>query len=428
MVLPGCAAMSEAAIGDPRRFLRDLFDVAVAAAHPGRAVAANLPQPPRGRTLVIAVGKAALPTAEAVEENWPADFLGLAIVPHGYAISLRHFEVRHASHPVPDETSREAALRALQLASELGPNDMLLALISGGGSSLMSAPAPGIEAADKIALLRSLLKSGAGIAELNCVRKRISAVKGGRLAAAANGAKICTLIISDVPGDDPAVVASGPTVADATRNADALEVLRRYGLAMPATIAGILSRPDDPLPPLRPDNETRVIASPHQSFLAVLAKARETGIAALFLGDRIEGEARDVAKVHAAIAQEIVTYDAPARKPCLLLSGGETGVTVRGGGRGGRNVEFSLALAIALAGAPGVYALAADTDGIDGMEPIAGAIVAPDTLQRAHAIGLDARAMLEDNDAHRFFEALGDQVITGPTNTNVNDFRAILIR
>lgn len=414
-------------IGEPRRLLRDLFDVAVAAAHPGRAVAAHLPPPPKGRTLVIAAGKAAVPMAEAVEANWPGKLEGIVIAPHGYGASLKHLELMPASHPVPDEASRRAALRALELAATLGPDDLLLALISGGGSSLLSAPAPGVDPAEKIALLRALLNCGANIAELNCVRKQISAVKGGRLARAAGQAKICTLIISDVPGDDPAVVASGPTVADATRKADAIEILKRYNLAIPPSVASVLDEPDQARGPLATDNEVRVIVSPHQSFQAVIAKARAIGLNPLYLGDRIEGEAREVAKVHAAIAQEIAQYDQPACKPCILLSGGETGVTVRGKGRGGRNVEFSLALAVALAGAQGIHALAADTDGIDGMEQIAGAIITPDTLVRARAAGMDPAAMLENNDAHSFFERLGDDVITGPTHTNVNDFRAILI-
>ncbi|MBI2720446.1 MAG: glycerate kinase [Rhizobiales bacterium] len=412
---------------DHRAILRALFDAAVEAANPGRAVAANLPERPKGRAVVIGAGKGAIPMAAAVEANWPGPLEGFVVAPHGYASPLRQIETVYASHPVPDAASLAAADKALALAKTLGKDDLLIALISGGGSSLMSAPAQGIAPAEKIALLKSLLKSGSNIAELNCVRKHISRVKGGLLAQAAGEARIHTLIISDVPGDDPAIVASGPTVADPTRKADALEILKRYKLEIPVSVARWLAEPDVARGPLRPDNETRVIVSPHESFRAARAKAKVLGLNVLYLGDRIEGEARDVAKVHGAIAQEIKQYDEPVAKPCLLLSGGETGVTVRGHGRGGRNVEFSLALAVTLAGEGNIHALAADTDGVDGMEEIAGAIVTPDTLARARNLGLDPVARLEDNDAHSFFEALGDQVVTGPTQTNVNDFRAILI-
>ena len=412
---------------DHRRILRALFDAAVDAADPGRAVAANLPAPPKGRTVVIGAGKGAIPMAAAVEANWHGPLEGFVVAPHGYASPLTRIETVYANHPVPDAGSLAAADKALALAATLGQDDLLIALISGGGSSLMSAPAPGIAVAEKIGLLRALLKCGANIAELNCVRKHMSRVKGGLLARAAGEARIHTLVISDVPGDDPAIVASGPTVADPTRKSDALEILRRHKLDIPASVARWLALPDIARGPLRGDNETRVIVSPHESFRAAKVKAMALGLNVHYLGDRIEGESREVAKVHAAVAQEIKQYDEPVAKPCVLLSGGETGVTVRGKGRGGRNVEFSLSLAVTLAGEPNIHALAADTDGVDGMEQIAGAIVAPDTLARARATGLDPIAMLENNDAHSFFEALGDQVITGPTQTNVNDFRAILI-
>ena len=277
-------------------------------------------------------------------------------------------------------------------------------------------------------MIRTLLQSGANIAELNCVRKQLSAVKGGRLARAAGQARIVTLALSDVPGDDPAIIASGPTVADQTRKRDALDILKRYGVAPPATIARWLSHPDADRAPLSAAIVTRVIVSPHASFRVARQKAEGLGLNVLYLGDRIEGEAREVAKVHAAIALEIATHDQPVRKPALLLSGGETSVTVRGKGRGGRNVEFLLALAVALAGDSRINAIAADTDGIDGMEQIAGAVIDPSSLDRARGLGLDPVAMLENNDAHSLFEQLGDQVITGPTHTNVNDFRAVLIR
>ena len=407
--------------------LRQLFATAVEAAGPARAVAANLPEKPKGRTVVIGAGKGAIPMAAAVEANWPWPLEGFVVAPHGLPSPLRRIDTLYANHPVPDAGSLAAADKALALAATLGKDDLLIALISGGGSSLLSKPAPGIAVAEKLALVKALLKCGANIAELNCVRKHLSGIKGGLLARAAGDARIHTLVLSDVPGDDPAIVASGPTVADPTRKRDALAILRRYRLDVPAHIVAWLEGADVPRGPLRGDNATRVIVSPQASFAAAAAKAKATGLNVLFLGDRIEGESRDVAKVHAAIAQQIRQYGEPVAKPCVLLSGGETSVTVRGKGRGGRNVEFALALAVALAGEQGIHALAADTDGVDGMEPIAGAVISPATLARARDKGLDPVAALEDNDGHGFFEALGDQVITGPTQTNVNDFRAILI-
>lgn len=412
---------------DPRVILRSLFEMAVDAANPQAAVARNLPLPPKGRTVVIGAGKAAVPMAKAVEENWDGPLEGFVIAPHGYTHDLKRLGLVHGRHPVPDESSFAAAEKALALAGTLGPDDLLIALISGGASALMSKPVAGISIADKFALVKALLKCGANIAELNCVRKQISAVKGGRLARAAGQARIHTLALSDVPGDDPAIIGSGPTVPDPTRKKDALAILARYGVAVPPSIRQWLESPDEDRGILSPDTETRVIVSPSESFKVARKKAAEMGLNVLYLGDRIEGEARDVAKVHAAIALEIADNNQPVNKPALLLSGGETGVTVRGKGRGGRNVEFLLALAVALGGDQRFTALAADTDGIDGMEPIAGAIIDPASLDRARALGLDPMAYLENNDAHSLFEALGDQVITGPTHTNVNDFRAILI-
>ncbi len=415
-------------VTDDRAILRGLFDAAVEAANPVTAVARNLPSKPKGRTVVIAVGKAAVPMAKAVEDHWDGPIEGLVIAPHGYTHDLKRLTLVHGRHPVPDETSLAAAEQALALASTLGPDDLLIALISGGASALMSKPVPGISIQEKFGLVKAVLKCGANIAELNCVRKQISAVKGGRLARAAGQARICTLALSDVPGDDPAIIGSGPTVPDPTRKKDARAILARYGVPVPPSIAAWLEAPDEDRAILSPSVETRVVVSPHESFRAVRAKAEAQGLNVFYLGDRIEGEAREVAKVHAAIALEIADRDAPARKPCLLLSGGETGVTVRGKGRGGRNVEFLLALAIALGGDRRITALAADTDGIDGMEQIAGAAIDPASLDRARALGLDPMSFLENNDAHALFEALGDQVITGPTHTNVNDFRGILIR
>ena len=419
--------MSEAS-RQARDVLRELFDAAVKAANPVSAVVRNLPEKPRGRTVVIGAGKAAIPMAKAVEDNWDGPLEGFVVVPHGYSSDLKRIGLVHASHPVADHSSLAAAEKALALAATLGPDDLLLALISGGGSALMSKPVAGIAMQEKFDLIRTLLKSGANIAELNCVRKQLSAVKGGRLARAAGQARIVTLALSDVPGDDPAIIASGPTVADQTRKRDALDILKRYGVVPPATIARWLSHPDADRAPLSAAIVTRVIVSPHASFRVARQKAEGLGLNVLYLGDRIEGEAREVAKVHAAIALEIATHDQPVRKPALLLSGGETSVTVRGKGRGGRNVEFLLALAVALAGDSRINAIAADTDGIDGMEQIAGAVIDPSSLDRARGLGLDPVAMLENNDAHSLFEQLGDQVITGPTHTNVNDFRAVLIR
>ena len=415
-------------MSEDREILRRLFDTAVEAANPVKAVVRNLPQKPGGRTVVIAVGKAAIPMAKAVEDNWDGPLEGLVIAPHGYSHDLKRLRLVHGSHPVPDKTSLAAAEQALALASTLGPDDLLIALISGGASALMSKPVAGISIEEKFGLVKAVLKCGANIGELNCVRKQVSAVKGGRLARAAGMAAIWTLALSDVPGDDPAIIGSGPTVPDPTLKKDALAILRRYGVPVPSAVMHWLESADDDRAILSPQVETRVIVSPHESFRLVRAKAEALGLNVLYLGDRIEGEAREVAKVHAAIALEIADRDAPVNKPCLLLSGGETGVTVKGMGRGGRNVEFLLALAIALGGTKRITALAADTDGIDGMEQIAGAVIDPSSLDRARALKLDPMAFLENNDAHSLFERLGDQVITGPTHTNVNDFRGILIR
>ena len=415
-------------VTDDKSILRSLFDTAVEAANPVSAVARNLPEKPPGRTVVIGAGKAAVPMAKAVEDNWDGPLEGFVIAPHGYGHDLKRLGLVHGSHPVPDESSLAAAEKALALAATLKEGDLLIALISGGASALMSKPVPGISIAEKFGLVKAVLKCGANIAELNCVRKQISAIKGGRLARAAGRARIHTLALSDVPGDDPAIIGSGPTVPDPTRKKDALAILERYRVPVPPAVMSWLQSPDEDRTILSPATETRVIVSPHESFMAVRAKAEAMGLNVLYLGDRIEGEAREVAKVHAAIALEIATRGAPVKTPCLLLSGGETGVTVKGKGRGGRNVEFLLSLAIALGGAPRIHALAADTDGIDGLEPIAGAVIDPESLARARAMGLDPMAFLENNDAHSLFETLGAQVVTGPTHTNVNDFRAILIR
>lgn len=416
---------------DPRALLRQMFDAAIASALPAQCLPPHLPAPPRGRTVVVGAGKAAAAMARAVEEHWPGELEGLVVTRYGHRVATRRIEVVEAAHPVPDLAGREAAERILAKVRGLGADDLVLCLISGGGSALLALPAPGLTLHDKQAINRALLRCGANIGEMNCVRKHLSAIKGGRLAAAAAPAQVLTLLISDVPGDDPAVIASGPTVPDPTTFAEARAILRKYGIDEPRAAVEHLEAAMDETPkpgdPRLARCETRMIATPQRALEAAAAVARAAGVAPLILGDALEGESREVALVHAGIARQVLRHGQPLPRPCVLLSGGETTVTVRGSGRGGRNVEFLLALAVALDGAPGVYALAGDTDGIDGAEERAGAMVAPDTLARAAALGIDAKAALADNDGHGFFEKLGDAVIIGPTLTNVNDFRAILL-
>jgi glycerate 2-kinase len=412
--------------------LRRMFEAAVGAALPDRVLPGHLPPPPRGRTVVVGAGKASAAMARALEERWPGRIdAGLVVTRYGHAVPCRHVEVVEAAHPVPDEAGRRAAERILGAVRGLAEDDLVIALVSGGGSALLTLPAPGLTLEDKRAVNTALLRSGAAIGEMNCVRKHLSAIKGGRLAAAAFPARVRALLISDVPGDDPAVIASGPTVPDPTTFADARAILARHGVVPPEAVRRHLERAEDETPkpgdPRLSRAETVTIATPQRSLEAAAAAAREAGVAPVILGDAIEGEAREVARVMAGIAAQAARHGQPAPPPCALLSGGETTVTVRGGGRGGRNVEFLLALAVALDGAAGVHALAADTDGVDGAEEVAGAVLRPDTLARARALGLDARAMLAANDAHPFFAALGDRVVTGPTLTNVNDFRALLV-
>jgi glycerate 2-kinase len=408
-----------------------MFDAAVAAASPTRRIPAHLPAPPKGKTIVIGAGKASAAMAKAVEDAWPGPLRGFVVTRYGHAVPCDRIEVVEASHPVPDESGHRAAQRMLEMVRGLGPDDLVLVLISGGGSALLSLPAPGLSFADKQSVNAALLRSGAAIGEMNTVRKHLSAIKGGRLAAAAFPARVVTLVISDVPGDDPADIASGPTVADKSTFAQARAVLAKYGIAEPQSVIAHLERAADETPkPGAPRlaNATAVlVATPQLSLEAAAEVARKAGVQPLILGDAIEGEAREVGKVMAGIARQVAMHGQPASPPAVLLSGGETTVTVRGKGRGGRNVEFLLSLALTLHGLAGVFALAADTDGVDGAEEIAGAIVAPDTLARAARLRINAKARLADNDAHSFFEALGDQVITGPTLTNVNDFRAILV-
>jgi glycerate 2-kinase len=406
---------------DHRQFLRSLFDAALAAADPAGCVPPFLPNPPKGRTIVIGAGKASAAMAAAVEQHMAGELSGLVITRYGHGLPCRWIEVIEAAHPVPDEHGRAAAGRIASMVDGLIPDDLVLCLISGGGSALLAAPAAGLTLADKQEVNRQLLASGAPIAEMNCLRKHLSMLKGGKLAARAHPARVVSLIISDVPGDDPAVIASGPTVADPTTSQEARAIIRKYGLDLPPHLMEFLSSPEAETPkpgdPRLRTAEAKIIATASQSLKAAARVAENSGWNVMNLGDRVEGEARAVARRHAVLT---------ARPHTLILSGGETTVTVKGKGRGGRNTEYLLSLAIALGNANGRFAIAADTDGIDGSEDNAGAVITPDTLHRAKALGLDAEAHLADNDAYGFFEKLGDLVTTGPTRTNVNDFRAML--
>jgi hydroxypyruvate reductase len=411
--------------------LRELLDAALEAARPAQAILPHLPAPAPGRTIVLGAGKAAAAMAQAVERHMAGRLEGLVVTRYGHGAPCAQIEVVEAAHPVPDAAGQDAARRILELAAGAGADDLVLCLISGGASALLALPAAGLSLEDKQAVNRALLASGADIGQMNVVRKHLSAIKGGRLAAAAHPARVVSLLISDVPGDDPAVIGSGPTVPDPSTFKDAQAILARYRIELPARVAEHLRAAAEETPkpgdPRLARAEPILIARPQASLEAAAALARQRGLAPLILGDAIEGEAREVAKVLAAIALQVRRHGQPATPPCVLLSGGETTVTVRGKGRGGRNAEFLLALALQLNGAPGISALAADTDGIDGSEDNAGAMVTPDTLARAEALGLDAKARLADNDGYSFFSALEDLVVTGPTLTNVNDFRAILI-
>jgi glycerate 2-kinase len=424
---------------NPRALLRALYDAAVQRALPAQNSAAFLPPPPRGRTLVLGAGKAGGAMAEAVDALWPASapLSGLVVtryhhVPPAYAARPGRIEVVQASHPVPDAAGQRAAERMVQLTQGLTADDLVLCLISGGGSALLSLPAPGLTLQDKQAINKALLRSGAAIDEMNCVRKHLSAIKGGRLAAMCAPARVVTLLISDVPGDAPETIASGPTVADPSTCADALAILQRYAIELPAAArAGLESGAfETPKPGDTVFNGHRVhtIATPLQSLQAAADMARTAGVEAHILSDEIEGESREVGKVHAALARAVARRGSPFTRPCVILSGGETTVTVKSkGGRGGRATEFLLGCAIALQAEPGVFVLAADTDGIDGIEENAGALLTPDTLARASALGLKAVEFLDRNDAYSFFAPLGDLVVPGPTFTNVNDFRAVLV-
>ena len=408
-----------------------MFDAAIASAQPALCIPPHLPDPPRGRFIVVGAGKASAAMARAVEDHWQGPLSGLVVTRYSYAVPCKHIEIVEAAHPVPDAAGMRAAQRILDRAGNLHQDDLVLCLMSGGGSALLPLPAQGLTLDMKQNVSRALLASGATISEVNCVRRHLSAIKGGRLGAACFPACVLTLLISDVPRDRPLDIASGPTVADPTTSADALGIMRRYGIEAPREVLELLEsergesvKPGDP----RLKRATaRTIATPQMALEAAAVAARAAGVAAHILGDAIEGEARDVGKVLAGVALQVAARDQPVSAPCVLLSGGETTVTVRGNGKGGRNVEFLLSLGIALDGHARIHALAGDTDGVDGQEDIAGATLSPDSLARARALGLSPKDMLADNDAHRFFTALGDSVITGPTLTNVNDFRAILI-
>lgn len=415
----------------PRQLLQKMFDAAIESAQPASCLMRHLPEAPKGRLIVVGAGKASASMARAFENAWLGPLTGVVVTRYGYQVPCQRIEILEAAHPVPDEASLAASQRILETVGNHTADDTVVCLISGGGSALLSLPLEGMTLADKQAVNRELLKSGATIGEMNIVRRHLSAIKGGRLAAACYPARVVTLLISDVPGDNPMDIASGPTVPDPTTCADALALVKRYGMNLPASAMNVLSsghgesvKPGDPR---LARIETHLITTPQQALEAAAKVARVAGITPYILSDSLEGEARDVGKVLASVARQVARCEQPFRAPCVLLSGGETTVTLRGQGRGGRNVEFLLSLGIALDGLAGVHALAGDTDGVDGIEEIAGAYLAPDTLQRAWAKGIRPKDALADNDGHGFFSKLGDSVVTGPTLTNVNDFRAILI-
>ncbi len=418
-----------------RGTLLGLFRAAVAAADPRLVLARHLPErPAKGRVLVLGAGKSAAVMAAAVEDAWPdAPLEGFVVTRYGHGVPTTKIAVGEASHPVPDAAGAAAATRLLELARSAGPDDLVLFLVSGGGSALTTLPAPGLTLDDLMAVNRALLASGATIHEMNCIRRHLSAITGGRLAAAAHPARLVTLAISDVPGDDPAVIASGPTVPDPTTFAEARALVARYGMALPDAVMAHLQRAEEETPkpgdPRLGTPDYRFIATPAMALEAAAAEARRLGLAPVILGDALEGEARELGTVLAGVARSARDHGHPAAAPCVLLSGGETTVTIRAPkpGKGGRNTEALLGCAVALAGAERIWALMGDTDGIDGSEDNAGAIATPDTLARAAAQGLDARGLLAAHDSHQLFARLGDLVVTGPTLTNVNDFRALLI-
>ncbi len=415
----------------PQELLKSMFAAAVEAASPSVCVPSHLPTPPKGKTVVIGAGKAGGAMAKAVEDHWDGPLEGLVVTRYAHGLPTEQIEVIEAGHPVPDAAGREAATRILKMVEGLTEDDLVLCLISGGGSALLAMPAEGVSLEDKQAINKALLRSGATIGEMNSVRKHLSAVKGGRLAMAAAPARVVSLMISDVPNDDPSIIASGPTVADPSSGADAIAILKKYDIDIPDNVRAVLEDAANETPkpgdPRLANVENIMIATPQDSLEAAAKVAQEAGYTPMILSNCIEGEASDVALVHAGIARQVAEFGQPAKAPCVLISGGETTVTVKGNGRGGRNAEFLLALTVALEGHEGIYALAADTDGIDGTEDNAGAILTPDSLERAAAKGVSAKDYLADNNGYNFFSAIGDLVVTGPTRTNVNDFRAILI-
>lgn len=428
--------MAGGPIAQPRSFLLDLYASAVGAVTAAKCLPAFLPAllpapGARGRTLVIGAGKGAAAMARVVEQHWPGAIPGLVVTRYGHGADCERIEVVEAAHPVPDEAGRHAAQRMLAMVEGLSADDTVLCLISGGGSSLLALPADGITLADKQAINKALLSCGATISEINCVRKHLSKIKGGRLALACAPARVVTLLISDVPGDDPATIASGPTLPDPSTCADALAVLAKYAIEVAphvrAHLASGAGETPKPGHPAFARNSVHVIATAQHALEAAARTARAAGITPYILSDAIEGEARDIALMHAALARQVAARGQPFARPCVILSGGETTVTVRGTGCGGRNTEFLLALAIALDGHAGIHAIACDTDGIDGSEDNAGALLHPDSLRRAAALGISPRARLDNNDGYSVFLALDDLVLGGPTRTNVNDFRAVLI-
>ncbi|WP_050420857.1 glycerate kinase type-2 family protein [Bradyrhizobium tropiciagri] len=413
-----------------RTALRKIFDAAIASADPRMTIARALPAKPKGRCIVIGAGKASAAMAAGLDAAWPdVDLSGVVVTRHGHSVPAGRIDVLEASHPVPDDSSKAAALRMLRAVEGLSADDLVIALMSGGGSALMTLPASPMTLADKQAVNRALLASGATIAEMNVVRKHLSAIKGGRLALAARPAHVTTLVISDIPGDDPAAIASGPTLPDPSTKADAQEIIRRFAIELPETAQLVLAHADETPKPSEIGADVRILAAPSLALDAAARAARDEGLNPIILGDAIEGEARELGTVMAGIARSVAQHAQPGPAPAVLLSGGETTVTIGRGpaGRGGRNTEFLLGLAVALAGASNIWAIAGDSDGIDGTEDAAGALIGPDTLRRAAADRLDARAYLAAHDSYSFFDRLGDLVRTGPTLTNVNDVRAVLI-
>lgn len=413
----------------PEAFLRQLFQVAIDSASPHRCVPTALPEPPRGRTVVVGAGKAAAAMAQALESHWTGDVGGLVVTRYGHGADCRRIKVVEAAHPVPDVQGLAAARRIRGMVSGLSRDDLVVCLLSGGGSALLVDPAPGVSLDDKQAVTRALLRSGAAIGEINCVRKHLSRIKGGRLALAAAPARVVTLAISDVPGDDPSLIASGPTAPDPSTRQQAMDVLQLYGIATPRSVLDWLANEESETPKSFADGAStiRIVATPAMAIQAAAAEARSAGWQVLYLGAEIAGESRAAARHHAAVVRSMSARRSAGAAPCVVLSGGETTVKVNGKGRGGRNSEFLLALALELQGVAGVHAISADTDGVDGSEDNAGAMLRPTMIEEAERLGVSASALLSANDSYGFFHAMNGLVFTGPTRTNVNDFRAIAI-